>query len=231
MKEDIEKKVIDKEMSGFVVIGLGRFGRTVAKTLAAQGKEVLVVDTISENVKRIEKYVSGAVVADATGTDVLHSLGVQNFDCVVNCIGDDLQASILTTLICKDLGVKYIVAKAQNDSEKISFGNIKTPEFKARLLIACMEAEPPMKTLNAPELNDEFLSSIDSASAQRLRELRSNAENQDGFYAQRGQLREKARNLKDQISTNVSGGEEKTPKKGSHQTFGRIPQRFRGDSR
>ena len=159
MKEDIEKKVIDKEMSGFVVIGLGRFGRTVAKTLAGQGKEVLVVDTISENVKRIEKYVSGAVVADATGTDVLHSLGVQNFDCVVNCIGDDLQASILTTLICKDLGVKYIVAKAQNEQhkkvlERIGADMVVFPETYMGKKVASMLTNPSMNEIM--DLTDTF---------------------------------------------------------------------------
>ena len=107
-----EVKQIEKEMKQFVVIGLGRFGYSVATTLASLGKEVLVVDTNVETVKKIEPYVGGAVVADATANDVLFSLGVQNFDCVVNAIGDDLQASILTTLICKELGVGYIVAKA-----------------------------------------------------------------------------------------------------------------------
>ncbi|MBO5884554.1 MAG: TrkA family potassium uptake protein, partial [Clostridia bacterium] len=107
MTEKIETKQITKEMQQFVVIGLGRFGKTVALTLANLGKEVLAIDTDSQTVKQIEHQVSGAVVADSTKNDVLHSLGVQNFDCVINCIGDDLEASILTTLICKDLGVEY----------------------------------------------------------------------------------------------------------------------------
>ena len=63
----------------------------------------------------IERVVSSAVVADSTASEVLHSLGVQNFDCVVNCIGNDIQASILTTLICKDLGIKYIVERIGAD--------------------------------------------------------------------------------------------------------------------
>ena len=54
----------------------------------------------------------------STGTDVLRSLGVQNFDCAINCIGNDLQANILTTLICKELGVKYVISKAQNEQNK-----------------------------------------------------------------------------------------------------------------
>ncbi len=109
---------INKKMTQFVVIGLGRFGRSVATTLSSLGNEVLAIDTNPTLVKKIEALVSSAVVADASQYDVLHSLGVQNFDCVVICIGDDLQSSILTTLNCKDLGVDYIVAKAQNDQHK-----------------------------------------------------------------------------------------------------------------
>lgn len=109
---------IDRRMKQFVVIGLGRFGKAVAKKLGELGNQVLAIDTNPEYVKQVEKYVSTAVVADATGIDVLSSLGVQNFDCVINCIGNDLQANILTTLICKDLGVKFVVSKAQNEQNK-----------------------------------------------------------------------------------------------------------------
>ena len=117
-KEPTEIKKINKKMNQFVVIGLGKFGKSVATTLASLGKEVLVIDNDKESVRQMENIVSGAVVADASSTDVLFSLGVQNFDCVINCIGDNLQASILTTLICKDLGVGYVVAKAQNEQNK-----------------------------------------------------------------------------------------------------------------
>ncbi len=109
---------INRRMKQFVVIGLGRFGKAVAKTLGSLGNEVLAIDTDAECVKEVEKYVSTAVVADATSTDVLRSLGVQNFDCAINCIGNDLQANILTTLICKDLGVNFVVSKAQNEQNK-----------------------------------------------------------------------------------------------------------------
>ena len=111
-------KKIDRRMKQFVVIGLGRFGKSVAKTLASLGNEVLAIDVNPEYVKQIEKFVTTAVVADATATDVLKSLGVQNFDCAINCIGNDLQANILTTLICKDLGVNFVISKAQNEQNK-----------------------------------------------------------------------------------------------------------------
>ena len=62
--------------------------------------------------------VTNAVVADVTQKDVLYSLGVQNFDCAVICIGGNLSASMLATLGCKELGVKYIIAKAHNEQHK-----------------------------------------------------------------------------------------------------------------
>ncbi len=113
-----ESKKIEKKMNQFVVIGLGRFGRSVATTLADNGKEVLVIDTNRELINQMEGKMAGAVVADATGTDVLHSLGVQNFDCVINCIGGNLQASILVTYICKELGVNYVVARSNTEQNK-----------------------------------------------------------------------------------------------------------------
>ena len=148
----MESKKIEKEMTQFVVIGLGRFGRTVANTLASLGKEVLVIDTNADNVHAVEGNVSGAVVADATGTDVLRSLGVQNFECAVNCIGDDLQASILTTLICKDLGVGYVVAKAQNEQHKKVLERIGTdmvvfPEVYMGKKVANMLSNPSMNEI------------------------------------------------------------------------------------
>ena len=77
----------------------------------------------------------------------MHSLGVQNFDCAINCIGDDLQANILTTLICKDLGVKYVVAKAQNEQnkkvlERIGADLVIFPEVVVGKKIASMLSNP-----------------------------------------------------------------------------------------
>jgi trk system potassium uptake protein TrkA len=159
MTEKIETKQISKEMNQFVVIGLGRFGKTVALTLANLGKEVLAIDTDSQTIKQIEPQVSGAVVADSTKNDVLYSLGVQNFDCVINCIGDDLEASILTTLICKDLGVKYVVAKAQNEQhkkvlEKIGADMVIFPEIYMGKKLANMLVNPSKNDI--VNLTDNF---------------------------------------------------------------------------
>lgn len=96
----------------YAVIGLGRFGLSVARRLYEAGQEVLGIDTSEECVEDAEFYVTHAVVADSTEEKALTSLGINNFDCVIVAIGDDLEASILTTMLLKDLGVKKIIAKA-----------------------------------------------------------------------------------------------------------------------
>lgn len=149
MKEEKETKKILKDMTQFVVIGLGRFGKSVATSLAELGKEVLVIDNSAEDIHQMENIVSSAVVADATANNVLQSLGVQNFDCVINCIGDDLQSSIMTTLICKDLGVNYILAKAQNEKhkkvlERIGADMVIIPEVNMGQKVAQMLVNPNM---------------------------------------------------------------------------------------
>ena len=107
-----------KDYNDYVVIGLGRFGKSLALNLAEQGKKVLAVDNILSNVEEVEGEVTHAAIADVTQKDVLRSLGVQNFDCAVICIGGGITASMLATLACKELGVKYIIAKAQNEQHK-----------------------------------------------------------------------------------------------------------------
>ncbi len=103
------------ERKQFVVIGMGRFGQSVARSLASMGKEVLVIDDSEENINDIAPYVTHAVQADATDEKALNSLGLRNFDVAVVTIGDDIQASILVTLLCKEMDVGYVVAKAQTD--------------------------------------------------------------------------------------------------------------------
>jgi len=98
----------------FAVVGVGRFGSSVARTLCEMGHEVLVIDQDEERVQNLADSVTHAVEADATDEGVMRSLGMRNFDVAIVAIGD-IQASILTTLILKDVGVTYIVAKAVSD--------------------------------------------------------------------------------------------------------------------
>lgn len=101
-------------MKSFLVIGIGRFGASTACTLARMGHEVLAVDHREERVNAVKDEVLHAVVADTTDERVLASLGISNFDCVLICVGDDLRSSILSTVLCRELGAKRIVAKAQD---------------------------------------------------------------------------------------------------------------------
>jgi trk system potassium uptake protein TrkA len=102
-------------MKQFVVIGLGRFGRAVAERLCELGHEVLAIDTDEEAVQKISEKVTHAVTADAADESVLKSLGVRNFDVGVVAIGSDIQSSIIVTLMLKEMGVAYVVSKAQNE--------------------------------------------------------------------------------------------------------------------
>ncbi|TCN27684.1 potassium channel family protein [Mesobacillus foraminis] len=99
----------------FAVIGLGRFGGSICNELAEQGMQVMAIDINEERVNKFAAVASHAVCADTTDEKVLKSLGIRNFDHVIVAIGDDIQASILTTLMLKELGVKKVSAKAQND--------------------------------------------------------------------------------------------------------------------
>ncbi|MFK2824848.1 TrkA family potassium uptake protein [Bacillus sp. B190/17] len=99
----------------FVVIGLGRFGGSICRALSEQGVEVMAIDVDEDRVNEFAAIASHAVVADTTDESVLKSLGIRNFDHVIVAIGDDIQSSILTTLMLKEIGVKQVTAKAQND--------------------------------------------------------------------------------------------------------------------
>lgn len=117
----------------FAVIGLGRFGGSVCKTLADAGQEVLAIDKYESRVNDYKDIATQAVVADAQDEDVLRSLGIRNVDHVIVAIGEDIQASILVTLMVKEQGVKYVTAKAQNEYhakvlEKLCVDRVVHPE-------------------------------------------------------------------------------------------------------
>lgn len=103
------------QKKSFAIIGLGRFGLSVAKTLYDAGYEVVGIDTDAEIVSDYAHILTHAVQADANDELAFKDIGIRNFDVVVVAIGQDIQASILATLMLKELGVRYIVAKAQNE--------------------------------------------------------------------------------------------------------------------
>ena len=90
-------------MKQFIVIGLGRFGSSIAKTLYNLGYDVLGIDNNEEIVQNIASSITHSVQADATDENTLKALGVRNFDVAIVSIGDDIQASILVTLILKEM--------------------------------------------------------------------------------------------------------------------------------
>ncbi len=119
-------------MRQFAVIGLGRFGSSVAKTLSEKGKEVLGIDKREQVVQEMSEIISQAVCADARDEKALKALGIQNVDVVIVAIGN-LEASILITLMLKEMGTKEIVAKALTEDhkkvlEKIGATRIVMPE-------------------------------------------------------------------------------------------------------
>ena len=103
----------------FLVIGLGRFGTSTATMLTKLGHQVLAVDRRADHVNSVKDDVTHAVQADTTDEHVIEQLGVNNFDCVVICIGDDIRASALTTVLCRENGAKRIVCKAQDLLHKL----------------------------------------------------------------------------------------------------------------
>lgn len=96
----------------FVVIGLGRFGSSLALELMEMGYEVLGIDHHEERVDEMSDQLTHAVMADATDEGIMRSLGVRNFDCGIVAIGDNMERSILAAILLKELGVKQVVAKA-----------------------------------------------------------------------------------------------------------------------
>ena len=99
-------------MKSFIVIGLGRFGSEVARSLSKQGCEVLAMDIHSEHVQQLSDDVTQAVVGDARDKGVLSALDVKSFDCGIVAIGDSLADSVLATMNLKELDVPYVICKA-----------------------------------------------------------------------------------------------------------------------
>lgn len=117
----------------FMVLGLGRFGSSLTRTLIKNGHEVLAVDKNETLVQEISAIATHVVQADCTDKSVLQELGASNFSHAIVAIGEDLQASILATLLLKELNVPKVTAKAKNENHgsvlsKIGADQIVYPE-------------------------------------------------------------------------------------------------------
>ena len=130
-----------KNNKSYAVIGLGRFGSAVAKELAKGGADVLAIDINEENVSNIAEYVTHAVKADVTEADVMKTLGIGNMDTVIVAVGRSMEASILATITAKELGVSYVIAKAQDEMHtkilaKVGADRVIIPEKESGIRIA-----------------------------------------------------------------------------------------------
>lgn len=125
----------------FVVFGLGRFGKSVATALAESGCEVLVVDDSEDKIKDVADVVTYAIKADVTDADALATLGISNFDGAIVAIGENLEASVMVTILVKEMGIPYVLAKAQTELHakvlrKVGADMVVFPEKETGIRIA-----------------------------------------------------------------------------------------------
>lgn len=116
-----------------LVVGLGRFGQSLARSLVACGVEVMALDAREDATEEVATEVTHVMIADSTEENVLREIGPDTFDVVVCAIGGDIQASIMTTLLLKELGARYLVAKASTSLhgralEKLGVDRVVYPE-------------------------------------------------------------------------------------------------------
>ncbi|MGO0881388.1 potassium channel family protein [Clostridioides difficile] len=120
-------------MKQYIVIGCGRFGSSVASTMHLLGHQVMAIDKNEDSVQSISDKVTHSLIVDVTEEQALRSLGLGNFDVAVVAIGSDIRASIMATLIAKEMGVELIICKAKDELQakvlyKIGADRVVFPE-------------------------------------------------------------------------------------------------------
>ena len=105
-------------MKSVLLIGLGRFGRNIAIQLTQLGHDVLGIDHDEDRVNNSLEFVTDAQIGDSTNEAYLRSLGVNNFDVCFVTISNDFQSSLETTYLLKELGAKFVVARAERDGQE-----------------------------------------------------------------------------------------------------------------
>jgi len=143
----------------YLVVGMGRFGTSVAKSLCEQGHEVLAIDGQKEAVDDIAPFVTEAVQLDVTDEAALTSLDVASFDAAIVSIGTDTRASILVCVLLKELGVPYLIAKANDDLHakvltKIGVDRVVFPERDMGARLARSIVSPSV--LELMNLSDDY---------------------------------------------------------------------------
>ena len=148
-------------MKSFLIIGMGRFGSSIAKELYRMKHDVLVVDSDEENITPYMEQVTNAIIGDTTDEAVLRSLGVQNFDCVVVGIGEAIENSIWTLMILKELDAKMIVCKARDERHakilsQLGADRVIRPEYDMGLRIAHSLSLAKKNVIDFLEISPEY---------------------------------------------------------------------------
>jgi trk system potassium uptake protein TrkA len=144
----------------YAVIGLGRFGTSICRTLRALGHDVLGVDRDLARVQDLRQIVTDAVQLDATDEEALRGIGISEYAAVVVAIGVDLESSILVTLVLKELGVPRVIAKAgtalqQRVLQKVGADLVVFPEDDAGYRVAHTLVYPAIHDFI--DLGEDFL--------------------------------------------------------------------------
>ena len=105
-------------MKNILLIGLGRFGRHIARQLNQMGHEIMAVDINEERVNKVLPFVTNAQIGNSTDAEFLDSLGIGNFDICFVAIGGDFQNSLETTSLLKELGAKLVISRAERDVQE-----------------------------------------------------------------------------------------------------------------
>ena len=150
---------MERKKKSFLIIGLGRFGTSVAKALYDLGQEVLAIDSDEELVNDIAPYVTQALQLDATDETLLAGLGVKNFDAAIVSIGQNTRDSILVCVLLKELGVPALIAKANDELHakvlrKIGVDRVVFPERDMGVRLARSIISPGV--LELMNLSDDY---------------------------------------------------------------------------
>ena len=125
----------------YAVFGLGRYGRAIAKELVNNGVEVLAVDVDEEVVNAASVDIPFCKCADITDADVIDQLGIGNIDVVVIATANNLEASVMATMLCKEAGVKTVIAKCADEMQrkillKVGADQVMFPESESGIRLA-----------------------------------------------------------------------------------------------
>jgi trk system potassium uptake protein TrkA len=146
-------------MRRFAVIGLGRFGSSVARTLGEKGQQVIAIDKNEELVHDIMDNVTKAVCLDATDEKAMRSAGLEDVDVAVCAMGADIESSILITQLLKEFGIQNVVSKAVNEThkkalEKMGATRVVLPEKEMGARVANTLLSPSDKVLEHVDVSD-----------------------------------------------------------------------------